>query len=565
VSASTGGGPPSAGAPAPLDPHERFARDLEGKKIGDRYVVSRILGRGGMGVVAAARYVELDQEVAIKFMFPENAANATLSARFTREAKLAAKLQSPHLVRVTDVGRTDGGVPYLVMEMLAGHDLGEELETRGPLPVDEAVTLVLQAIAGLAELHALGVVHRDLKPSNLFLTEAAGARTVKVLDFGISKDVAAASSSLTATEHLLGTPNYMAPEQIKLSKEVDARADVWSLGVILYELLTGALPFEPEGDAVGELFGLILFTDPIPPRKRRADFPAALEAVVLRCIRRERAERFATVADLADALRPFAEPASQPRIDAIRRVIERTPPPRLERPAAGGATPELAADRSPTPAKATVPQATPRVELGAEVVLPRAKAGEIANDQLLGATSAVESSRAAHPIAPARSLATSSRSAPYERDGWRTKSRSAGQIAIGLVAVLAVAGAIVAVVRATSSGTAPPDPSEPPSAAAAPSVAEPTAPPSHRIAPAPPPATQVAVPALAPSATASAAALPAVAGGGPRAPIRHLPAGATKTPASSGAPPTPAAASTSTAPPRPPGTTSTEDLILDRK
>ncbi|MGH7297531.1 MAG: serine/threonine-protein kinase, partial [Polyangiaceae bacterium] len=227
-------------------------------RVGGRYVVERVLGMGGMGLVAAARNPELDQQVAIKFMRPELASDEVLSARFLREAKLAARAKSPHFVRVFDFGKLDSGVPYLVMEMLSGRDLGEELAQTGPMPVADAVDFVLQAAMGLAELHSLGIVHRDLKPANLFLAEAAGTRVLKVLDLGLTTDPGRTGPGLTSTGHVFGTPHYMSPEQIKESKSVDPRSDVWALGVILYELLTAALPFGQGSESTGEVFGLIL-------------------------------------------------------------------------------------------------------------------------------------------------------------------------------------------------------------------------------------------------------------------------------------------------------------------
>ena len=298
-----------------------FIDGLAGERICGRYIVERIIGSGGMGFVAVARYPELEQQVAIKFMRPEHAANATLCARFLKEARLAAKVTSLHFVRVFDLGRLDSGVPFLVMELLSGRDLGDELAARGALPAPEAIDYVLQALSGIAEVHALGVVHRDLKPSNLFLAEAAGMRTLKVLDFGISKSTKEGGAGLTSTENMLGTPHYMSPEQIKESKTVDMRSDIWSLGVILYELLTNTLPFVAEEGSAGELFGKILFTDPVPPTQTCPDMPPDLEQVILRCLQREPRDRFANVGELAEALRPFAMPTSEHRVQVAQRAL----------------------------------------------------------------------------------------------------------------------------------------------------------------------------------------------------------------------------------------------------
>jgi len=312
-----------------------FYDALVGKRIAGRYVVEKLLGSGGMGVVASAKYPELGQRVAIKFLRPELAADPVVSARFSREARVAAKVTSAHFVRVFDVGKLDTGMPYLVMELLAGRDLGEELRARGKLPIEEAVDWVLQACIGIAEIHALGIVHRDLKPSNLFLATGGGARILKVLDFGISKEAAVANGApLTNTDHVLGTPQYMSPEQIRASRDVDARSDVWSLGVVLYELLTQSLPFVSEGGGIGEIFGKVLYVDPEPLRARRDDVPEALERVVLRCIARDRDARYANVTELAEALGPFLSASAQHRVEAVRNAASARPSDELEADAA---------------------------------------------------------------------------------------------------------------------------------------------------------------------------------------------------------------------------------------
>ena len=314
-----------------------FLTPLSGVRIAGRYVLDRTLGEGGMGVVVEAAYPELDQRVAIKFMRPELAANAGISARFLREAKLAARVKSPHFVRVYDVGRTEPpavtSVPYIVMEMLSGRDLGDELAARGALPIEEAVDYILQACAGVAEIHSFGVVHRDLKPSNLFLAEQAGSRLVKVLDFGVSKDVVKdgegteKSPVVTATNGPVGTPHYMSPEQVRESKSVDGRSDVWAMGVVLYELLTQTLPFMPAEGGTGEVFGMILFARPEKPSTYRMEMPDGLEELILKCLERDRNLRFASILEFAEALRPFAAASSLHRISMVRDALSHRPQP----------------------------------------------------------------------------------------------------------------------------------------------------------------------------------------------------------------------------------------------
>lgn len=310
--------------------HAVFVESLRARPIGGRYIVEDLLAHGGMGLVVSARNPELDQRVAVKLLLPELAASTVLSARFLREARLAAQVESPHLVRVFDVGRLESGVPYMVMELLAGTDLAKALAERGALPVTDAVDIVLQAIAGIAHIHASGIVHRDLKPSNVFLSRGrGGTMTVKILDFGISKQSSQeAGPGLTATDTMLGTPQYMSPEQINEARSVDARSDVWSLGVILYESLVNKLPFIPTGDTAGALFGAILYTDPVPIDSLRPELPPDLARAIMRCLERSADARFTTVADLAAALIPFAGPTTANRLDEIRRTLLSLRPPR---------------------------------------------------------------------------------------------------------------------------------------------------------------------------------------------------------------------------------------------
>src|SRR3954454_18638740 len=217
----------------------------EGRVLAGKYRIERVLGRGGMGVVVAAHHIHLDEKVAIKFLLPEAVANAEVLGRFVREARAAVRIKSEHVARVSDVGTLEGGEPYMVMEYLEGSDLAEWLLQRGALPVEQAVEFLLQASEAIAEAHALGIVHRDLKPANLFVVRRAdGLLSIKVLDFGISKvtDASMAAGAATSTLALMGSPLYMSPEQMESARTADARSDIWSLGVILYELLTGACP-----------------------------------------------------------------------------------------------------------------------------------------------------------------------------------------------------------------------------------------------------------------------------------------------------------------------------------
>jgi hypothetical protein len=261
-----------------------------------------------MGVVVAAKHLQLEQQVAIKFVLPHAIGDAEAMERFAREARAAVKLRSEHVARVLDVGRMSNGAPYMVMEYLAGNDLGGIIESGGPLGHVDAVDFVLQACEAIAEAHANGIVHRDLKPRNLFVTHSVdGKPLVKVLDFGISKQTSLASSgkdlSLTRTTSVMGSPNYMSPEQLRSSKSVDARTDIWSLGVILFEILTTRVPFEAE--TVTQLTAMVLQDTPRLVDELRADVPAGLARVIARCLEKDPAKRYASIADLARELEPF--------------------------------------------------------------------------------------------------------------------------------------------------------------------------------------------------------------------------------------------------------------------
>src|SRR5580704_3980153 len=282
----------------------------EGTILAGKYRVDKVLGVGGMGAVVAARHLELDHKVAIKFLLPALLENHESVARFAREARAAVKITSEHVVRVLDVGSLENGAPYMVMEFLEGDDLSGWLRARGPLPIEQAVEFVLQACVALADAHSMGIVHRDLKPANLFCVRRNdGQLVIKVLDFGISKVTGGthpsdSGMSVTRTSAIMGSPLYMSPEQVQSSKDVDTRTDLWALGIILFELLTGGVPFP--GETFGEIAVKIAARAPLSLRAYRPDAPVALENAMLRCLEKERDRRYANVAELAWALLPFA-------------------------------------------------------------------------------------------------------------------------------------------------------------------------------------------------------------------------------------------------------------------
>jgi serine/threonine protein kinase len=293
----------------------------QGALIAGKYRVTRILGEGGMGIVVAAVHEHLDQPVALKFLLEELVSNPDIVQRFTREARAAVKIHSEHVARVLDVGTTEAGTPFMVMEYLEGNDLAEVLARRGPLPVQEAVGYLLEACEAVAEAHSLGIVHRDLKPANLFLArKPSGKPVVKVLDFGISKIPSSAKDAiLTSAKALMGSPGYMSPEQMVDGSTTGSRADIWSLGVVLYELLTGTLPFS--GDTMPELVAAILSKTPAPVAATRADVPVGLQTVIDRCLQKEPGARYADIAELARALAPFGPVRSELSVERIEHVL----------------------------------------------------------------------------------------------------------------------------------------------------------------------------------------------------------------------------------------------------
>jgi serine/threonine protein kinase len=279
-----------------------------GDVLAGKYRVERLIAQGGMGAVFAAQHTILNQRVALKLLLGELRESQEAAARFLNEARAAAQIRGEHVARVLDVGQLPDGTPFMVLEYLEGSDLASLLAQRGALAVTEVADYALQALDALAQAHAAGIVHRDLKPANLFLARRHdGTSVIKVLDFGISKNLAPLGETprgLTQTRALMGSPEYMSPEQLRTPRAVDTRTDIWSLGVILYELLTGKTPFE--GPSVSELFVQILEATPLAVHELRADVPAELEAAIARCMSRDPGARFATVQDLAAALLPFA-------------------------------------------------------------------------------------------------------------------------------------------------------------------------------------------------------------------------------------------------------------------
>jgi eukaryotic-like serine/threonine-protein kinase len=310
---------PNNASPA-ADETAAFAeRWAPGQVLVGKYVVEHVVGAGAMAIVVSALHKQLDTRVAIKFLRPEMLSKSDLVSRFRREGRAAAKIRSKHVARVFDVGELEDGTPFIVMEYLEGHNLAQVLEERGPMPVGETIGYALQVCEALAGAHALGIVHRDIKPANIFLHSDGEADCVKLLDFGISKAVPGAGGndlSLTQTVSLMGSPLYMSPEQLRETRIADARSDIWALGVVVYELLTGEVAFNAE--SITKLTATILEGSPKPICAFRPDVPAELESVIHRCLAKDMALRYQAVTDLARDLMPFAS-------DDARGAAERSP------------------------------------------------------------------------------------------------------------------------------------------------------------------------------------------------------------------------------------------------
>jgi eukaryotic-like serine/threonine-protein kinase len=280
-----------------------------GDLLARKYRLERVIGEGGTGIVVAATHVKLEQRVAIKFL-RQALVTEELRMRFEREARAMESLESEHVALVLDAGTLENGAPFMVLEHLPGRDLARVLREDGRLPLTTAVQCMLQVCSALAEAHKHGIVHRDLKPANLFLVDDDDV-LVKVLDFGISKildkklfDNTADEQDVTHAFTVLGSPRYMAPEQVRDSKDVDYRADLWSVGAVLFQLITGEHAFAAASNLQASV--AVLNAEPRRLADFVADAPSELEAVVRRCLTKNREERFASAEELADALHPFA-------------------------------------------------------------------------------------------------------------------------------------------------------------------------------------------------------------------------------------------------------------------
>jgi serine/threonine-protein kinase len=444
------------------------------------------------------------------------------SARFLREARASVAIQSEHVARVLDVGTMETGAPFMVMEYLAGTDFSRLLRERGYLPVDDAVDFLLQAGEAIAEAHLLGIVHRDLKPSNLFLTSRSeGSPLVKVLDFGLSKmllqDEEAVEGSLTATTVVVGSPQYMSPEQIRSLKHVGFGADIWALGVILHEMLTGRRPFV--GRTLTAISASIAADTPPPLRSLRPELPDGLDAVVLACLEKDMDRRVQTVADLASLLAPFAPPRSSISLERIAKLTGRS---RSDAATPGHDVGYLRAvwqDQDDAPTRAIVTGAEPAVRTPAQLE-------PIADSAILPVSGAPLASSA-----PLSNAGREPRAAVTGVSGGQTKPQGRrippAAFAAGLVACIGLLAAIGWLAAGGREGAQV--------AAAGTEVAVSTAAPSTAEAPHPPAPPVVVTPEVrGPAATAAPSATSTASARAATPPVR--PAAVAPPPSSTGRP-----------------------------
>jgi eukaryotic-like serine/threonine-protein kinase len=320
------------GPAAPPSSRRAVAGHLLGKTIGGRYRVRSVLGEGGMGTVFEAEHIALGRSVAVKVLHATQAAKKDSIRRFHQEARAAGAIGHPNICGVIDLGTLDDGSPYIVMERLIGETLADRVAAEAGLPFEDVVDILIQVLSGLVAAHQQQIVHRDIKPENIFLTERAGCPPlVKLLDFGVSKMTGTPSGSarqeelsLTRTGMVMGTPYYMAPEQARGERDLDARVDLYACGVILYEALTGRRPFTASN--YNALLVQVLSATPRRASELRPALPAAFEAVIDRAMARRREDRYATASDFQRDLQAL-RPQSLPRVAVAAEVVRASPHP----------------------------------------------------------------------------------------------------------------------------------------------------------------------------------------------------------------------------------------------
>ncbi|AKU98784.1 serine/threonine protein kinase [Labilithrix luteola] len=291
--------------------------DLVGRKLG-KYVLKELIGRGATASVWSAEHQEIGGNVAVKVLDQRPVDGAEAHERFLREARVSAKLDHDHVVKVIDFGRDASVGSYIVMERLTGQPLDRLIAAEAPLDERRVVALALQVTDALGAAHALGIVHRDLKPGNIFLTRSLGTEVVKVVDFGIARVTFERATDLTGAGVVYGTPLYMSPEQWD-NVGVGPASDIYALGVVLYEALTGRLPIA--ATAITEMAKKVALEEPPSMRATRPNLSPGVDAIVLRCLQKEPEDRFATMMDLADSLRELQDRKTAPKRSRLKGLV----------------------------------------------------------------------------------------------------------------------------------------------------------------------------------------------------------------------------------------------------
>jgi serine/threonine-protein kinase len=484
-----------------------------GAVVAGKYRLEALLASGGMGSVWSAQHLTLDTRVALKFIGPEVAGLDEARMRFEREAKVAAMLVSPHIVQIYDYG-IDGDVPFLVMELLEGEDLGARLARRGKLSMEETVAIISSVARALRRAAAAGIVHRDLKPGNIFLARVGDddEELVKVLDFGVAKAPLQLTDEATRSGMLVGSPRYMSPEQVRGSRLVDHRSDLWSLGVITYRAITGQLPFQ--GNDVADLIVKICTERALPPSQIDASLGPEIDAFFERALARDPDSRFQTARELTVALASAAgeAPPASTSMPSRRYSLPSIPIDfSLEGPSSPRPLPSanVKDPNEPTPITPTRPSVS--------------SVSDIKRDSRHGPmASTVRTVRVSDPadgtLTPSpRSIEVGSRRA---RDGASSTRRGYVPIGAGIALAVLVGALVGRETRSLGVAAAPPPSSAPPPSASPPPL--PSAAPLPTPAPPPPPPPSVA---LSTSAAAPPPPRPLAPWPKPQKPQKYVPLG----------------------------------------